>query len=69
MVRKGDDFAFFIGRTDESNLNFDDGALWILTPEERSALLREIREKIDLLEESELRNLYILLKHFEIIDK
>ena len=69
MARKEDDFAFFVGRVDEAFLDSIEGALWILSPEERNTLIREIREKIDVLEESELQNLYTILKRFEVLDE
>lgn len=69
MVRKGNDFAFFAGRADENNLDSGGDSLVILTPEERTALMREIQEKVDVLEESELQNLYTILKRFEILDE
>ena len=69
MARKEDDFAFFVGRVDEAFLDSIEGALWILSPEERNTLIREIREKIDVLEDSELQNLYTILKRFEVLDE
>lgn len=69
MAHKKNDGAFCVGRTGKSNPGSGNGPLWAPSPEERTALIRKIREKIDALEYSKLQHLYSILKRLEIVDE
>jgi hypothetical protein len=66
MAQKDNYFVLFSMDTADDEPQSSENALCALSSEERAALLREIREKVDALGEAELRHLYSLLLIFEL---